>query len=109
MVFFLSRIKDALLKADQYILTKGSGGTTFCLSKAKTDMEAYTKLTGSGKHALHISFYISYILYILYTVFIYIILYISYILYIFYIYFIFYSETLKKVANMYVNELTTSV
>nr|XP_024655908.1 deoxynucleoside triphosphate triphosphohydrolase SAMHD1-like [Maylandia zebra] len=38
-------IKDALLKADQYILTKGSGGTTFCLSKAKTDMEAYTKLT----------------------------------------------------------------
>ncbi|XP_039460162.1 deoxynucleoside triphosphate triphosphohydrolase SAMHD1-like isoform X2 [Oreochromis aureus] len=38
-------IKDALLKADQYILTKGSGGTTLCLSKAKTDMEAYTKLT----------------------------------------------------------------
>ncbi|XP_063320270.1 deoxynucleoside triphosphate triphosphohydrolase SAMHD1-like isoform X1 [Pelmatolapia mariae] len=38
-------IKDALLKADQYILTKGSGGTMLCLSKAKTDMEAYTKLT----------------------------------------------------------------
>ncbi|XP_065325736.1 deoxynucleoside triphosphate triphosphohydrolase SAMHD1-like [Pelmatolapia mariae] len=38
-------IKDALLKADQYILTKGSGGTTLSLSKAKTDMEAYTKLT----------------------------------------------------------------
>ncbi|XP_039460167.1 deoxynucleoside triphosphate triphosphohydrolase SAMHD1-like isoform X1 [Oreochromis aureus] len=38
-------IKDALLKADHHILTKGSGGTTLCLSKAKTDMEAYTKLT----------------------------------------------------------------
>ncbi|KAM6924387.1 deoxynucleoside triphosphate triphosphohydrolase SAMHD1-like [Xenentodon cancila] len=38
-------IKDALLKADQDIKIKGSGGRMFSLSEARNDMEAYTQLT----------------------------------------------------------------
>ncbi|XP_039863723.1 deoxynucleoside triphosphate triphosphohydrolase SAMHD1-like isoform X10 [Simochromis diagramma] len=40
-------LKDAFLLVDDHpdFKIKSSGGTTFCLSKAKTDMEAYTKLT----------------------------------------------------------------
>ncbi|XP_072222565.1 deoxynucleoside triphosphate triphosphohydrolase SAMHD1-like [Leuresthes tenuis] len=38
-------IKDAFLKADPYIKISGSNGEMFTLSKAKNDMEAYTKLT----------------------------------------------------------------
>ncbi|XP_063321089.1 deoxynucleoside triphosphate triphosphohydrolase SAMHD1-like [Pelmatolapia mariae] len=38
-------IKDALLKANEHIEIVGSGGKTFHLSTAKTDMEAFTKLT----------------------------------------------------------------
>ncbi|XP_042073495.1 deoxynucleoside triphosphate triphosphohydrolase SAMHD1-like [Haplochromis burtoni] len=38
-------IKDALLEANKRINIVGSGGNTFHLSTAKTDMKAYTKLT----------------------------------------------------------------
>uniref|UniRef100_A0A665SVE8 HD domain-containing protein n=1 Tax=Echeneis naucrates TaxID=173247 RepID=A0A665SVE8_ECHNA len=38
-------ITDAFLKADKHIMTKGSGGKSYCLSEAIDDMQAYTKLT----------------------------------------------------------------
>uniref|UniRef100_A0A669D3Q2 Deoxynucleoside triphosphate triphosphohydrolase SAMHD1-like n=1 Tax=Oreochromis niloticus TaxID=8128 RepID=A0A669D3Q2_ORENI len=43
-------IKDALLKANQdpHFQIKSSEGKTCCLSEAKRDKEAYTKLTGRG-------------------------------------------------------------
>ena len=46
-LLWLSRIADALVKANEHIKIEGSGGEMFRMSEAIDDMEAYSKLTGS--------------------------------------------------------------